>query len=316
VSDVTSDTRYTGRYVGRFAPSPTGSLHFGSLVAALASYVDAKANNGLWLVRIEDVDSERCSREHEATILAQLSAYGFVHNGEIARQSERAQHYRAALARLQSAGLTYRCRCSRKRLSEAPRNREGESIYPGTCRDLGLTDVVDAPISVRLNLQKLHDATSIWFADRAFGDVAQNVRDEIGDFVLHRADGDFAYQLAVVVDDALQGITHVVRGADLLSNTTRQIVLQRALDLSTPSYLHVPIATNERGEKLSKQTRAAALSCEPKATMQTLIEAWSFLRQEKLPDCETPSQLLQSAVAQWRPERLCVSRTSFAANVV
>jgi glutamyl-Q tRNA(Asp) synthetase len=306
VSDI-ADARHASRYIGRFAPSPTGPLHLGSLVAALASYVDTKANAGVWFVRIEDIDSQRCRREHEITILQQLTSYGFVHDGEVVRQSERTAHYEAALATLFKNDFSYRCRCTRKQLADAPRNRDGETIYPGICRNLQLPISKDIPTSIRLNLHALKDTTTVAFTDRAMGNTTQNVRDDVGDFVLHRADGDFAYQLAVVVDDALQKVTHVVRGADLLGNTARQIVLQRALALSTPKYLHVPIVTNAEGEKLSKQTRAPSLPNEPSAQLQTLHEAWRVLRQLDVGDCETPHQFLERAVAEWRPERLQAS---------
>jgi glutamyl-Q tRNA(Asp) synthetase len=310
VSDLESSALNVGRYIGRFAPSPTGPLHFGSLVAALASYVDAKANDGVWFVRIEDVDSQRCHREHEVTIMHQLSAYGLVHDGQVVRQSERAIHYAAALEALQKKGYVYRCRCTRKQLANASRNRDGETIYPGRCRDLEQNASNDLATSIRLNLSALRGSTQITFADRAMGNVVQNVGDEVGDFVLHRADGDFAYQLAVVMDDAFQGITHIVRGGDLLSNTARQIVLQRALGVATPSYLHVPVVTNENGEKLSKQTRAPALPNDPQAKLKSLRDAWRFLRQSDVSDCDSCGEFLERAVAQWRPERLQLQQSA------
>jgi glutamyl-Q tRNA(Asp) synthetase len=292
------------QYVGRFAPSPTGPLHFGSLVAALASYVDARACKGQWFVRVEDVDSQRCSRAHETTILKQLDDYGFEHDGAIMRQSERAEHYRQAIEILRSKGLAYRCQCSRKTLANARRNSEGEVVYRGTCRNAGIAWDVTARSAVRLNLDALQISAHVTFEDRACGNVAQHVREDVSDFVLLRADGDFAYQLAVVVDDAEQGITDVVRGADLLLNTPRQIVLQRALGFVTPSYLHVPLATNEKGEKLSKQTLAPTLPNAPRERIQTLRGAWAFLRQSALPDVVSTRELLQAAVAAWRPQSL------------
>lgn len=291
-------------YVGRFAPSPTGPLHFGSLVAALASYVDARANGGHWLVRIEDVDRARCSREHERTILRQLNDYGMQHDGDIVRQSERTAHFDAALSALVKQGLIYRCRCTRKLLATAVRNRDGEMIYPGTCRELALTSDKGIATSVRINTQGVANAAHVQFDDRTFGRIAQNVRNDVGDFILHRADGDYAYQLAVVVDDALQGVTHVVRGADLLSNTARQIVLQQALGYPTPSYLHVPLAVNDRGEKLSKQTLAPALPDEPAERMYTLKRAWAFLGQDDIGEIANPQAFLRRATATWHPERL------------
>jgi glutamyl-Q tRNA(Asp) synthetase len=292
----------TETYVGRFAPSPTGPLHFGSLVAALASYVDARAHSGKWLVRIEDVDRARCSRVHEATILRQLSQYGFEIDGDIARQSGREKHYRDALKKLQVRGLVYRCRCTRKVLENAPRNGDGEIIYPGTCREEGI-ELSERNTAVRLSLNAIDDAAFVDFEDRALGRVSQRVRDEVGDFVLHRADGDFAYQLAVVVDDALQGVTHIVRGADLLGNTPRQIVLQRLFDYPTPRYLHVPIAKNSSSEKLSKQTRAPSLPDDPQEIVETLHAAWAFLQQTPFARGDL-RDFWRAAVANWQPERL------------
>jgi glutamyl-Q tRNA(Asp) synthetase len=292
----------TENYVGRFAPSPTGPLHFGSLVAALASYVDARSHSGTWLLRIEDVDRARCSRVHETTILHQLAHYGFAADGDVVRQSDRDEHYRNALNALQLRGLVYRCRCTRKMLENAPRNSDGEVIYPGTCRDKKI-EPGESNAALRLNLNAIDDAELVEFEDRATGRVSQRVRDDVGDFVLHRADGDFAYQLAVVVDDALQGVTHIVRGADLLGNTPRQIVLQRLLDYPTPSYLHVPIAKNPNGEKLSKQTKAAALTDEPRKVVETLHAAWAFLQQTPLARGDL-ADFWRAAVANWQPERL------------
>jgi glutamyl-Q tRNA(Asp) synthetase len=279
-------------------------------VAALASYVDARAHGGVWLVRIEDIDSQRCHRDHEETILRQLSEYGFVQDGDIVRQSDRSLHYQRVLEMLANKAFTYRCRCTRKQLADAPRNADGETIYPGTCRDIQLEASNELATSVRLNLHVVNDATNIVFSDRAFGVITQNVRDQVGDFILHRADGDFAYQLAVVVDDALQGVTHVVRGADLLSNTARQIVLQRVLGLTTPGYLHVPIATNEHGEKLSKQTRAPSLPSDPKQRLQALRDAWKCLRQQDMTYCASISDFFEQAVALWRPQRLARLETA------
>jgi glutamyl-Q tRNA(Asp) synthetase len=292
----------TRSYVGRFAPSPTGPLHFGSLVAALASYVDARSKGGKWLVRIEDVDSDRCSREHEATILKQLQQYGFEVDGDIVRQSNRSGHYREALDRLQMRDLIYRCRCTRKMLVVAARNGDGEVIYPGTCRNQHIGPS-ESHTAIRFNLNAIDDATWVEFDDRAFGQTSQRVREDVGDFVLLRADGDFAYQLAVVVDDALQGVTDVVRGADLLGNTARQIVLQRILGYTTPRYLHVPIATNSHGEKLSKQTKASSLPDAPPQIIGTLHAAWTFLRQTPVETMDLGG-FWRAAVANWLPERL------------
>ncbi|TAG83912.1 MAG: tRNA glutamyl-Q(34) synthetase GluQRS, partial [Burkholderiales bacterium] len=244
-------------YVGRFAPSPTGPLHFGSLIAALASYVDARAAGGSWLLRIEDVDRERSRLEHEAAIRRQLAAFALEHDGDVVRQSERIDHYRSALERLRDQGSVYPCVCSRRLLETAPRNQEGEVIYPGSCR-VRAVDTFGGRHSIRFKLAHSPPQDEV-IEDRIEGVITQNVAKDVGDFVLLRADGDVAYQLAVVVDDELQGVTDVVRGADLLLNTPRQRILQRALGFRDLRYAHVPIVTNDQGEKLSKQTRAIAL---------------------------------------------------------
>jgi glutamyl-Q tRNA(Asp) synthetase len=309
-------TRQTvsSRYVGRFAPSPTGPLHFGSLVAALASYVDARAHEGQWLIRIEDVDTQRCSREDEAMILRQLRDYGFEHDGNIVRQSERAARYREALDVLDKKRLSYRCVCTRKMLATTRRNSEGEIVYPGMCRNANIAHDALRPTAIRLNVAHASDAMRVEFQDRSYDRVFQDVAHDVGDFVLLRADGDFAYQLAVVVDDAAQGVTHIVRGADLLLNTPRQILLQRALELPTPQYLHVPIATNASGEKLSKQTLAPTLPTELNARIDTLASAWAFLRQAPIAKTSDPHEFLRNAVAAWQPARLASLKSSDVAT--
>ncbi|MDB5943736.1 MAG: gluQ [Ramlibacter sp.] len=245
-------------YVGRFAPSPTGPLHAGSLVAALASWLDARAHRGRWLVRIEDVDTPRCVAGAAQTILGQLAALGLVPDEEPLFQSRRGRSYQQALDRLLERGLAYPCACSRKDIEAAlaaqgvERQRHGELVYPGTCRD-GLRG--RQPRAWRF----LAPRGEVQWSDRRLGPQQQDVQAEVGDFVLRRADGLWAYQLAVVVDDADQGITHVVRGEDLVDNTARQILLQRALELPTPAYLHTPLVLGANGEKLSKQNGAAPL---------------------------------------------------------
>ncbi len=245
-------------YVGRFAPSPTGPLHAGSLVAALASWLDARARGGRWLVRIEDVDTPRCVRGADPLILRQLAACGLQPDEPPLRQSTRGTSYQDALERLVSQGLAYPCACSRKDIETAlaaqghHRSRHGELVYPGTCR-AGL-----AGRAARAWRFRVTPGLVNWH-DRRLGPQRQDVEREVGDFVLRRADGLWAYQLAVVVDDARQGITQVVRGQDLADNTARQILLQRALGLSTPGYLHTPLVLGANGEKLSKQNGAAAL---------------------------------------------------------
>ena len=235
----------TPKYRGRFAPSPTGPLHFGSLVAAVASYVDARAHGGEWLVRMEDVDVPRCVPGADADILRTLEAFGFEWDGPVMYQSTRTGAYGEALDRLRRDGMAYPCSCSRR--------EAGAGIYPGTCR-ARMQDPLRPPAwRVRV------DDAVIALEDRRAGAIRQNLAREVGDFVVLRADGLFAYQLAVVVDDAAQGITDVVRGADLLDSTPRQIWLQQLLGFATPEYLHVPVATNPAGEKLSKQTLAPRL---------------------------------------------------------
>jgi glutamyl-Q tRNA(Asp) synthetase len=240
-------------YRGRFAPSPTGALHAGSLVAALASWLDARAHAGTWLVRIEDLDPPREVAGAERAILDVLAACDLVSDEPIVRQSERGALYQAALDELAASGAVYPCGCSRAEV-EAAATALGlpPGVYPGTCRN-GLRQ--RAPRAWRFRVA----AGSTTFVDRACGVYTQDLATAVGDFVVRRADGLWAYQLAVVVDDAAQGVTDVVRGADLLDNTPRQIALQRALGLPTPRYLHVPVVVNAAGEKLSKQTGARAV---------------------------------------------------------
>ncbi len=240
-------------YCGRFAPSPTGPLHLGSLVAALASWLDARAHRGRWLVRIEDIDPPREQPGAARAQLAALTALGLAPDAPPKWQSSHSDRYRQALEQLQAAGQLYRCICSRLSVEQAAR-RAGlpPNVYAGTCRD---REVPDGPAALRVRVPD----RSVGFADRACGPFAQHLQCEVGDVVVRRADGLWAYQLAVVVDDAAEGVTDVVRGADLLDNTPRQIHLQQLLQLPTPRYLHVPVVTNEAGEKLSKQTGAAPL---------------------------------------------------------
>lgn len=245
--------------VGRFAPSPTGPLHAGSLVAALASWLDARAQNGRWLVRIEDVDTPRCVAGADEFILKQLADVGLVADEAPVWQSQRGALYEQALDPLVAQGLAYPCACSRKDIElalatqGAARHRHGELVYPGTCRH-GLAG--RKPRAWRFRTEP----GSLRWHDRRLGPQTQHVQAEVGDFVLKRADGPWAYQLAVVVDDAAQGVTDVVRGEDLADNTARQILLQRALGLPSPRYLHTPLVLGANGEKLSKQNGAMPLS--------------------------------------------------------
>ncbi|MBQ5947005.1 tRNA glutamyl-Q(34) synthetase GluQRS [Massilia sp. ST3] len=262
-------------YIGRFAPSPTGPLHAGSLVAAVASYLDARFHHGSWLVRIEDIDEGRSVPGAAEGILALLEALGMHADGEIVWQSRRKHLYQAAAERI--ALHTYPCGCNRReiadsRLGFAP---DGAAIYPGTCR-YGLAEGRGMR-SLRLRVPDAGFDT-VHFTDRFAGEVTQHLSRESGDFVLKRADGFWAYQLAVVVDDAEQGVTDVVRGADLLDSTPRQIFLQRVLDVPTPRYLHVPVVRNDNGEKLSKQTGALAVSAGDEASaIAALLQTARFL---------------------------------------
>lgn len=288
-----------GTYVGRFAPSPTGPLHFGSLVAALGSYLDARARAGHWLLRIEDVDLPRTVAGAEAEILRALERFGFEWDGPVLRQSERFDAYAEALERLRAGGLVFGCACTRREIADSSLAVEGTPRYPGTCRD-GVAAGREAR-SVRMRAER---GDLIAFDDAVQGRLSQDVGEEVGDFVLHRADGMYAYQLAVVVDDAAAGVTDVVRGADLLDSTCRQILLQRALGVATPRYLHLPVATDAAGAKLSKQTRARAL--EEGTEAAALLAALRFLGQHA-PEplaCEPPAKILAWAVARWRVDAI------------
>ncbi|MFY7954631.1 MAG: tRNA glutamyl-Q(34) synthetase GluQRS [Burkholderiaceae bacterium] len=261
-------------YIGRFAPSPTGPLHAGSLVAALASYLDARSNRGHWLIRIEDIDEARTVAGAAEHIIQTLAALGMRSDGEILWQSTRQERYNAAFNQLGNA--VYACACSRREIADSRVSMasDGAAIYPGTCRH-GLAPG-RVPRAWRVRVPDANDSqTLIQFHDRWQGLIEENLAAHVGDFVLKRADGFWAYQLAVVVDDAEQGVTDIVRGADLLESTTRQIYLQRLLGFSTPRYLHVPAVVNDRGEKLSKQTGAQPLDVGN--PIKALIEAAAHL---------------------------------------
>lgn len=295
-SDV--DSARAVSYVGRFAPSPTGALHQGSLAAALASWLDARAHDGKWLVRMEDIDAQRCRPGADAEILRQLAGCGLFPDGPVWWQSQRAAAYETALESLLACGQAYPCACSRTDIEGALRERGhviepfGERVYPGTCRaGLGARK----PRAWRLRLPDASKCLVRW-VDARLGEQVDQVDRSIGDFVLKRADGLWAYQLAVVVDDAAQGVNHVVRGEDLAASTARQILLQRALRLPTPSYFHVPLVLDGHGRKLSKQDGAQPF--EP--GYQAVYAAAAHLGLS--PEGRTLSELLQSLVAQWGPD--------------
>ncbi len=278
--------------VGRYAPSPSGALHFGSLVAALASFLQARSANGAWVLRIEDIDPPREVPGAADAILHALEVYGLHWDGAVLYQSSRLDAYADAIAALKAENRAFDCACTRKQARKGPAGLEG-SIYPGTCRH-GLP-AGRAARSVRVAV----DARDCGFLDAIQGDVSQNLKHEVGDFILRRADGYFAYQLAVVVDDAHQGITEVVRGADLLTSTPRQIYLQQCLGLVTPQYCHIPIVLDARGEKLSKHSHAKALDL--RRPGYGLFAALAFLGQSSPPDLSgaAPEELLAWAVANW-----------------
>ncbi|WP_081274138.1 tRNA glutamyl-Q(34) synthetase GluQRS [Acinetobacter pittii] len=269
-------------YSGRFAPSPTGPLHFGSLVTAVASYCDAKAHQGKWLVRVEDTDIPRIYPGSEEHILTSLEAFQFEPDAEIIFQKNRLDIYESVLDQLKKEGLIYACQCTRKMLGS-------NAIYAGTCRDLNL-DFQGQAIRVKVQDQQ------ICFDDRLQGHHCSNLQHDLGDFVLKRRDGIINYQLAVVVDDYLQGITHVVRGADLLDNTERQIWLSQLLGYPQLSYMHLPLAMNDQGQKLSKQNLAQALDLSK--APELLQKAILALGQPNV-DLDQPRLMLKQAVAQW-----------------
>ena len=278
-------------YIGRFAPSPTGPLHFGSLVAALGSYLQARAHGGQWHVRMEDVDTPRCSPVMADDILRTLAAFGFEWTGAVMYQSQRLAAYRTALQQLQDAGWVYACGCSRLEIADSGVHGIDGLVYPGSCRDGLIQGHLPRAQRVRT------DDLPLCFDDALQGRVCQRLASEVGDFVLNRADGLFAYQLAVVVDDAALGITEVVRGADLLASTPRQIYLQRLLGLPTPTYLHLPVALNADGQKLSKQTQARALKVD--AALPLLCQAMAFLNQPVREDIATLAEFWRWATAVW-----------------
>jgi glutamyl-Q tRNA(Asp) synthetase len=337
------------QYRGRFAPSPTGPLHFGSLVAAVGSYLDAKYHHGIWLVRMEDLDTPRCVPGAAADILRTLAAFGLVSDEPVVYQSQRTAAYEEALRQLQASGAVYTCCCTRKEIADSALQGIEGFVYPGTCRDSIKQPSPLPPLPqagegnqsarvpawrVRTDLSFRHSRAGgnpaiqnafcstpldsrlrgndeipnsdgiTSFEDALQGRITQHLETQIGDFVVRRADGLFAYQLAVVVDDAFQHITHVVRGADLLASTPRQIYLQHLLGLPAPHYMHLPVAVNEAGEKLSKQTLAAPVDVSrPVATLLRVLE---FLQQRPpaaLASCDV-NTVLNWAVRNWQAKNL------------
>lgn len=286
------------RYRGRFAPSPTGPLHFGSLVAAAGSFLQARAQDGEWLLRMEDLDPPRELAGAAGDILRTLERFGLHWDGEVIYQSRRTTAYDAAMQQLQQAGKLYPCTCSRREIADSSLPGIEGMVYPGTCRRGAQGARAERAWRVRT------DGAVERFEDRWQGAFECALEREIGDFVVRRADGLFAYQLAVVVDDAEQGVTEVVRGADLLLSTPRQLYLQRLLGLPTPAYAHLPVAVNAAGEKLSKQTGAGAVS--DAAALPLLRRVLLFLGQAAPAELEQGeiASLWRYAISHWKPERV------------
>lgn len=286
-------------YTGRFAPSPTGLLHIGSLLTAVASYADARSNGGKWLVRMEDLDPPREMPRAASHILHTLEAFGFEWDGEVAYQSRRYALYEETLCRLKTAGLVYPCHCSRKDWQAGARRGADGFVYNGRCRHPGQRP---APQGKHPAWRIRVPDRIIGFSDGIVGGYAQNLARDIGDFVLLRADGYWAYQLAVVADDAEQGVTHIVRGQDLLVSTPRQIYLQQCLGVPTPQYAHLPLLTNAQGQKWSKQTLAPALDLNRRE--QLLRQVFRYLKLPEAPETDRPAELLDWAVAHWDMDKV------------
>jgi glutamyl-Q tRNA(Asp) synthetase len=283
------------QYIGRFAPSPTGPLHFGSLVAAVASYLEARAHNGRWLLRIEDIDPPREQPGATRRILDALEAYGFEWHGDVIFQSASRPAHDAALNTLLASGLAYPCGCSRKDLADVPRGPLG-TIYPGTCRSG--CDARETAIRLRTSDEPIS------FTDRLQGAQTHHLESESGDFVIRRRDGLIAYQLAVVVDDAMQGITEIVRGIDIMDSTPRQIWLQQLLGYPTPDYVHIPVITHPDGDKLSKLTGATGIPVDE--VRPTLMRALAILQQSPPDDLVTAhlDDIWDWAIENWKIQTL------------
>ena len=295
--------------IGRFAPSPTGPLHFGSLLAALASYCEAKSQGGRWLVRMEDLDNPREMAGAADHILRTLESFGFGWDGEVVYQSQRSSLYQDALSELQAKTLIYNCDCSRKEIADSYHQRPAHQgidglVYPGTCRH---KVAVKSPHASRV----IVNGEPITLTDAIQGELQQNLANDLGDFVLKRADGFYAYQLAVVVDDFEQGITHILRGADLLDSTPRQIYLQQLLDYPTPQYAHIPVASNAAGEKLSKQTLAPAIDVAQASIL--LTKALSFLGQHIPIDL---SEYSANDILQWAKQHWDITKVAQQRSIV
>jgi glutamyl-Q tRNA(Asp) synthetase len=297
--------------IGRFAPTPSGALHFGSLVAALASYCDIRSQQGRWLLRIEDVDTPRVVAGASDQILHDLRAFGFEWDGEVLYQSKRFEHYRHYLEQLLQQGDSYACQCSRRSL-----RKQGVSsgplgqVYPGNCRDKKLDKKGH---SLRMSTAMTTAISGgVHFQDRVYGDFSMNLEAEVGDFVLQRSDLVYAYHLAVVVDDELQGVNQIVRGADLLENTCLHLHLQQRLGFSPPAYLHLPLVSNAAGIKLSKQTGASSLNYDKASKL--LVAALQHLGQQAPPELEneSPAKILQWSCAHWDPSLITARRSALA----
>jgi glutamyl-Q tRNA(Asp) synthetase len=282
-------------YRGRFAPSPTGPLHFGSLVAAVGSYLDARHHCGEWLLRIEDIDPPREVPGATQAILRTIEQFGMQWDGPVVYQSRRKSLYESALETLHRCGAVYDCACTRREIADSAIHGDAGPVYPGTCRN-GMP-----PGRKARSLRVVAGDSLISVHDRLQGRLQHSLREQTGDFVVRRADRLVAYQLAVVIDDAEQGITHVVRGADLLDSTPRQVHLQQLLGYARPEYAHLPVATNLAGEKLSKQTRARHIDTDN--PVATLREALEFLQQPLPDEAQQASldELWQWAIEHWTP---------------
>lgn len=285
-------------YIGRFAPSPTGALHFGSLVAAVGSYLQARSQQGKWLIRFDDIDPPRVVPGSADNVLFSLETFGFEWDGPVISQIDSTPAHQAAIEQLDQAGQLYACACSRQEIAAHAQTGLEGTVYPGTCRDRLL-----APDPGRA-LRVMTGDDPVSFADAVFGKQSQRLATDIGDFIVRRSDGLIAYQLAVVVDDARQRITEVVRGADLLLSTPRQIFLQRLLGLPTPRYLHLPLALGNDGRKLSKRLESDPL--DPARPSNSLTAALDFLGQQPPVELSrTPiAEIWSWAIAHWDTTRI------------